>query len=610
VLSPLLLLALSLGDGDRIEDFEGAGSEAWERLASDAHPPYNIVERVEDPSRARSGRQYLHFRTMGGSTGVRRSPRHPWPVESGRPYRASVWVRLSGTRHDAAFLSLTWVNAAGEVVAEQRSAPLSKAADWTELVLEVPASPAGASGVRPGLHFEGPDVRGLCDFDLLELSPAETLEVQAAARNRASFGPGEYPRFLLRPAGLPPGVHALTATLTASDGKALTRTATIDIPAQASVAVDFPPLPQGLYSLLASVDQRAAKRKIAVLVGPAGATPEDEPSAQRPEPSGEGVATTLQAHLLDPRRPFAPDGGLFEADGTPKEAYFELRIADAVLAGTEPIPDPGLFPPDVQVAAFRKGAAIGFALWTEAGSVRLSPGLNEGARVQPLAGAPRPLRKDEELVLGPAPTFLLDVDPILADLRLELSTPELPLQLNPSRITLRLRNRSRGDAVSDLGVAFGPLPAGWRTSFRPLRLPALPPGAIREEALDLIVPASESERPVELAFTVRFTARDRELSVRFVRRLLLKSPIRIESVPGSAKALRVRLVNGSDREMTLSVRSRIPGLPEGLDVIPDLAPGTGSRTFEFPVRESGSAEIFVRETAGERALARRVLPIP
>jgi hypothetical protein len=295
-------------------------------------------------------------------------------------------------------------------------------------------------------------------------------------------------------------------------------------------------------------------------------------------------------------------------DGTPKQAYYELRIADAILTGAEPIPDPGLFPPDVRVAAFRKGATIGFAVWTEAGSGRLSPGLNEGARVQPLDGAPRPLRKDEELVLGAAPTFLLDVDPILADLRLELSTPELPLQLNPSRITLRLRNRSRGDAASEVGIALGSLPAGWRTSFRPLRLPSLPPGAVREEALDLIVPASESERPVELTFTVRFTARDRELSVRCVRRLLLKSPIRIESVPGSAKELRIRLVNGSDRAMTLSVRSRIPGLPEGLDVIPDLASGAG-RIFEFPARESGSAEIFVRESAGERALARRVFPL-
>jgi hypothetical protein len=610
VLSSLLLLALSLGDGDLVEDFEGAGSEAWERLVSDTHPPYNIIERVEDPARAKSGRQYLHFRTMGGFTGVRRSSRHPWPAEPGRPYRASVWVRLSGTHRNAAFLSLTWVDAAGEVLAEQRSAPLTNAAEWTELVLEVPTSPAGAAGVRPGLHFEGPDVRGLCDFDLLEVSPAETIEVRPAGRKRASFHSGDYPRFLLRPAGLPPGVHTLTATLTAPDGKALTRTATIDVPAQASVAVDFPPLPQGLYSLLAAVDQRAAKRRIAVMVGLPGATSDDEATAPRPAPSGEGAATTLRAYLLDPRRPFAPEGGLFEADGTPKAAYYELQIADAVLAGSEPLPDPGLFPPDVRVAAFRKGTSIGFALWTETDNLRLSPGMNEGAMVQPLTGALRPLSRDEELVLSPVPTFILGVDPILADLRLELSTTELPFQLNPSRLMLRLRNRSRGDAASDVALSLGPLPAGWRTSFRPVRLPALAPGAIREEALDLIVPATESERPVELTFTVRFTARERELSVHFVRRVLLKSPIRIETVSGAAKVLRVRVVNGSDRAMTLSVRSRVPGLPEGLDVIPDLAPGSGSRTLEFPARESGSAEIFVRETGGERALARRVLPLP
>jgi len=80
VLSSILLLALCLDDGDLTEDFEGAGSESWERVVSDSHPPYNIVERVHDPAQAKSGSQYLHFRTMGGSTAVRRSSRHAWPA--------------------------------------------------------------------------------------------------------------------------------------------------------------------------------------------------------------------------------------------------------------------------------------------------------------------------------------------------------------------------------------------------------------------------------------------------------------------------------------------------------------------------------------------------
>ena len=100
------------------------------------------------------------------------------------------------------------------------------------------------------------------------------------------------------------------------------------------------------------------------------------------------------------------------------------------------------------------------------------------------------------------------------------------------------------------------------------------------------------------------------MSVRAVRRIQLKSAIRIESVPGAAKSLRVRIVNGSDHVLTLSVRSRVPGMAERLDVVPDLAPGSGSRTFDFPAAERGTAEIFVRESGGERAVARRLIPLP
>jgi hypothetical protein len=611
VLSTLILLALSLADGDHVEDFEGAGSESWERIVSDGYPPYNIIERVQDPGQAKSGEQYLHFRTMGGSTAVRRSPRHPWAIEPGRPYIASAWIRLSGTRRNSAFLSLTWVGASGEVLAEQRSEPVAKADGWIRQALEIAHAPEGAVGVLPGLHFEGPDVRGVCDFDLLVMAPAELLEVRPAGRRAAMFAPDEYPRFVLRPWGLPPGVYAITATLSSADGKAVRRSATVEVPGQPSVAVDFPAATPGLYTLVAAVDQRPAARSLPVLITLPGRRVDEAPAPEPPARAGaEPPVTTLADHLREPRRPFAPDGGFFEADGTPTRAYYALRIVDRLLGGAEPTADPGFFPSTVRVAAFRKGASLAFALWSEGGIVRVPVLLGDGAVVQPLAGAPRALAPNEELEVGADPTFILDVDPLLSELRVELSASTLPLQLNPARLSVRFINRSRAEVARDVEVSLDGLPAGWRASSRQFKIAALPPGAVREETLDLIVPPSESEHPVDLKFGLRFDVRGKELSVQLPKRLALQSPIRIESAVSPSNSLVVRILNGSDRAMTLSIRSRVPGLAERLDLVRELAPGSRSKALEFPVRESGSAEIYVQEAGGDRAIARRLIPLP
>jgi hypothetical protein len=611
VLSSLLLLALSLGDGDRIEDFEDTGSETWERVVSDSHPPYNIIERVEDPESAKSGHRYLHFRSMGGSTAVRRSAGHPWPVDAGRPYRVSVWVRLSGAHRNAATLSLTWTRESGEVLAVQTSEPLRSAKDWTRLEIDVPAAPAGAAGILPGLQFEGTDVRGVCDFDLLELHPTKRLEIRAAGRSLPLFTPQDYPRFTLRPSGLPSGIHTITVTMTSATENSVRRTASIDVPGQTAVAVDFPPAPPGLYTLQGSVDQQEASRRIAVLIVSPGAMTGD---AESPEPIpavGDGpVATSLGEHLLDPRRRFVPKGGFFEADGTPKGDYYAGWIADTLLAGTEPLGDPGLFPSTVRVAAFRKGGFLGFALWTEAGSVRLPWSLNEGALLRPLYGTARLLAPGEEIVVQPVPTFLLQVDPLLADLRLDVSPTELPLQLSPVRLTLRLQNRSRADIAGAVEISLDSLPAGWRASTRQFRMAALAAGAEQTVTVDLVVPPGESERDRDLKLGLRFTVRGKEVSIQALKRLTLKSPIRLESSVSATKTLGIRISNGSDHPMTLSVRSRVPGLAERLDLIRDLPPGANSRVLEFPVQEAGTAEIFVQESGGDRALTRRLIPLP
>lgn len=610
MLSSVFLLALSLGDGDLIEDFEDAGSENWERVGSDSHPPYNIVERTEDPERAKSGRQYLHFRSMGGSTAVRRSARHPWPVEAGRPYRASVWIRLSGTRRNAARLSLTWVLDTGDVLSETASEPLRSADGWTRLELDVPAAPAGATGVLPGLHFEGPDLRGVCDFDLLELHPAERLEIRPAGRALALFTPEDYPRFTLRPSGLPPGIQMLTVTLTASDGTAVTRNVTIDVPHQASAAVDFPPVPPGLYSLRGSADQHEATRTIAVLIVPPGRSVDDVPGPEGlPAAGAPPVAGTLQEHLLNPRRPFVPTGGFFDPDGTAKAVYFASRIVDAFLTGLVPISDPGLFPSGVRVAAFRNGASIAFALWTESGSVRLPLGLNDGVMVQPLYGAPRALGLREEVVVQALPTFLVQVDPLVADLRLEATPGELPLQLNPVRLALRLQNASRADVAAAVDLAIDSLPPGWHAFSRQFKIGALPAGSARTETVDLIVPPTETEREVDLKLGLRYTVRGKEISLEILKRIALTSPIRIESSLTPARILSVRIANRSAHPMTLTIRSRVPGLAERLDLLPDLPPESRSRPLEFPVPESGNAEIYVQEAGGDRALSRRLIPL-
>jgi len=608
----MLLLALSLGDGDLTEDFEGAGAENWERVVSDAHPPYNIVERVHDPKLAKSGNQYLHFRTLGGSTAVRRAARQPWPAEAGRPYRASVWVRLSGNRSNSTFLSLTWVNAAGDVLAEQRSEPVQKTDGWTLQMLEVSRSPVGATGVLPGLHFEGPDVRGACDFDLLQVVPAELLGIRPAGRSMATFTTDEYSRFTLSPAGLPPGIHSISATMTSPEGKVVHRSATIDVAVDRSVAIDFPPLPSGIHELRASVDGHEARGTLAVLVGPPdlilGPSPQYSGSAERLPESAEDP---LQRHLLDPRRRVVLDRRFFDPNGQPNSEYLALKIVDQVLAGAEPMPDPGLFPTDIRLAAFRKGRSVLFAVWSDDGERDLTLPIQEGTLLSLPSVAPRAIRAGERIRVNSMPLFILDVDPVVTELRVDLSASELPLQLNPVRLSLRIRNRSQANVPRDLQVSLEGLPAGWRASNRRFRIAALPADSVHEETFDLIAPPSESERAIDLRFDLSFTSQGKEVSLQALRQLTLKSPIRIESGvrPEAPKTLSFRIANGSDHTMTLSIRSRIPGLAERLDLIRDLAPGSRTRPFDFPAPESGSAEILVLEAGGDRAVNRCLIPL-
>jgi hypothetical protein len=426
------------------------------------------------------------------------------------------------------------------------------------------------------------------------------------------FTTDDYPRFTLSPAGLPLGVYAISATMTSPEGKVVHRSVTIDFPSVRSVAVDFPPLPPGIHQMKASVDGRDAGSTLAVLVFPPGWTlepgPVPEGSAER---QPESVPLSLQRHLLDPRRPVVVDRRYFDPNGNPTLEYFALRIADHVVAEAEPIGDPGLFPADVRVASFRKGASVLFAMWSEGSERELALPFQEATLLTVRSVAPRALRGGDKFRVGSIPLFLLDVDPGMTELSVDLSASELPLQLSPTRLTMRIRNRSQRNVPQDLQISLDGLPAGWRASTRFFRTSALQPGAVYEEAFDLTVPPSESERAVDLRFDLGFTIRGKEMSLRAQRQITLKSTIRIEASLRSdpSRMLSVRIVNGSDHAMTISIRSRIPGLAERLDLIRDLAPGSSSRAFEFPAPDTGSAEILVQEAGGNRAVCRRLLPL-
>jgi hypothetical protein len=604
----LLLIGLALGDGVQIEDFEGAGSEGWERVDSPSHPPYNVVDRVRDPGSARSGSQFLRLRTLGGSTAVRRMERRPWPVEPSRPYRASVWARLSGNRRNTASLSLIWVDSAGEVISEQRSPALSKTEGWALLTIDVPSSPATATGVLPRLNFDGDDVRGLCDFDLLQMAPVGRLEIRPAGRSAALFSTTEYPRFLLTVAGLPPGQHAATVTMTMPDGKEIVRSVPLPVPADRPASVDFPPAPVGAHPLTASVDGLDLRRSLTVLVPPAGEPAgalDQYPRSARPV--HESVEAALRGRILDPERAFPLDPLFIDADGNPRAAYYALRSIDRALDGARSIPDPGLFPANVRVAAFHKGSSVLFALWSETGDADLTLALNEEALILPVLSAARPAVAGERIKVGAMPVLILDVDPILTELRLELSSATLPLQLNPSRVILQLRNMSRVEAATDVTVEPAGI-SGWRLSPRRFKAASLAPGAVLAEDLDLALPPSETERVQELRFDLRFNIRGRERQLRITRQVRLVSAIGLEASVKD-RTLTFRIVNESDHAMTLSLRARIPGLAERIELLRDLAPGGRSAAFSIAVVDAASAELLLQEAGGSRAYLKRILPL-
>ncbi len=638
-----LLLSTAAWQDDLAEDFEGPVLEGWERVVSDAHPPYNSHELVTDRSGAKSGSQFLRLVTQGGSTAMRRKS---WTVDPARPYRLTAFARLTGTRRNVAAATLLWQNGAGEAVGETRSAPVSRAGGWTELAIDVARVPDGATAVACRLDFDGDDIRGQCDFDALVFAPVERLEVRPSGRTLPVFTADEYPRFTVTITGAAPGTHGVTLTMKSPGKPEIRRPAVLKVPEQSTAEVDFPPPAAGAYELTASIDGRPIRRTLTVLVPNPWISPRDSalPAARladpvapaseeilalaglssstlRPTAPNGPIDAVLRARLARPDEPVTIDSLFVDSEGRPTAALLALRATNDFLSGATPLPEPALFPPPVRVAAFRKGATAALALWSESGEVEVPVTLNEGARIYPPLGALRPLRAGERLRIGATPTFLIGIDPLLLDLRLTLSGPDLPLQLNPSTRVLRLHNPSRSQPLTGVRVQLVDLPAGWRVGPTAMSAPRIAPESDLTESLQFILPPTERERTQELKFDVTLDAGGKEKTVRLSRVVRLTAVLAIDATvtegprPGSKKVT-VRITNASDRPMTLAMRARLPHLPEQNELLRDLAPGAASAPFEYVVKDVAltdpthlTAEIDVQESVGGRASARKVVSL-
>src|SRR5439155_6987300 len=234
------------------------------------------------------------------------------------------------------------------------------------------------------------------------------------------------------------------------------------------------------------------------------------------------------------------------------------------------------YPAHVRVFAFRKGAMAVLALWCDKGETEVPISLNEGAKLYPPLGAIRPLRPGDSLGLGPLTIFIVGIDPLLLELRLSLGGAALPLQLGPATRTLRLHNPSRTQALRDVRLRLEDLPAGWRVTPREISAASLAADADLVEDLQFVLPAAESERSQELRFEPKFLRNGQERVLHLSRVVRLNSVIAISSavtdgpLPASKKVT-IRITNASDRSLALTLRARLPHLPEQQELVRDLA---------------------------------------
>lgn len=126
--------------------------DEWSRKTGRGYPQYLKVkiEREEVQGGERNRRLVVH---LDGGAAAAFTPEVP--VHARFSYVVRARVRLTDFRHDAAFISIRFYDAAGKLVEVQESRKLRKAADWTQLQVGplAPRDPTSASAVI-GVHAE------------------------------------------------------------------------------------------------------------------------------------------------------------------------------------------------------------------------------------------------------------------------------------------------------------------------------------------------------------------------------------------------------------------------------------------------------------------------
>ncbi len=595
------LLICLVQEQARVEDFEDRVRldviyDGWERIRSAGHPAWNDARLERDPKAARSGDHCIRMETLGGHTALRQTFEAAWPVDPDRPWRLRGWARLEGTRRNSARLGLVWLDARFLPLREDRSAPLDRPGEWTEIVLEVEAPPLGARRAAARLDFEGPDLRGECRFDRISLEPAALLRLRPAGSPPGVFPPGTPPVLSLQALGMPPSGTALRIVTTSHGGE-------LSLRSDSAVAGTFelPDLPPGVYETEAILERDGAvlsrDRARFLVPSPWTAGPPAEPLCRirfdPPSPHGAELAA-LAGTRLEPSAPASvrgdvagilrtlvalagegarPGSAVALLDGSPGPIA-ALRVFHDLLSRATPRPD-------LAPHAFEKDGRIVLALWSDA-PVERAIHYGPGVRLHPPLGMPRPLAPGDRVTLGPLPVFLSGIDPgLLRLLRgFEISDPVLPLQRGPILRELRLAEPVEGLRIRLLD----PLPEGW--VVRP-----------RDTAGDLtiLLPASASDGAHELAFQVSFERDGRAQSFRASRVVRVEPLLELRTESGGRA---VRIANRSGAPRALVLRVRLPGRAE--ESIPFALPRGGERTFDVPP----GAEILCEERGGDRLHAR------
>ncbi len=243
---------------EKSEDFEKRESltviyDGWEQVQTPDHPPYNDVSVVLDAASAPSGNHYLRFRTQGGNTAFQMLKSNAWKIDPARSYRFSAYVRLTGTKSNAAFITLNWMDERYAAIQEDRSSALADAGAWTEMSVDIPRLPLETRWMTARLNFEGPDVRGECAFDKLQLGGQTRILIAPAGAGLPVFDRAAAPEYAVTVPALPEGEHTVELASRTLWNVETARSARTPIASNTPVTLKLPPHAPGFYEVRAEI---------------------------------------------------------------------------------------------------------------------------------------------------------------------------------------------------------------------------------------------------------------------------------------------------------------------------------------------------------------------